>query len=272
MDSMTGRQKDPCLLVRVLALRGLGNIAVGAPEKVRANGMALVGSSGDGGGGVACGGQCLLWEWGCQPRPRPGDGVVARSLCPTAVIGGHGGDWGGISPPKSGQAMEWAAWGGGGGHRPRGWSGSVEMWYLGMWSVGMGWSWVGDLRGLLQPQCLHDGLILGAQPSSSCSPTPHVGVEQGNPCGTLGSYSPHGSQVLSMPSLVLWDLHWGHSCPIVLELWARVAQGSLQGPQRSCGEVGVNLCQGRFGVRHWRKSLPRAVQGGGGVSSEEGLN
>lgn len=44
-----------------------------------------------------------------------------------------------------------------------------------------------------------------------------------------------------MPSLVLWDLHWGHSCPIVLELWARVAQGSLQGPQRSCGEVG-SIC------------------------------
>ncbi|OXB82681.1 UNVERIFIED_CONTAM: hypothetical protein H355_000379, partial [Colinus virginianus] len=34
MDSMTGRQKDPCLLVRVLALRGLGNVAAGAPEKL----------------------------------------------------------------------------------------------------------------------------------------------------------------------------------------------------------------------------------------------
>lgn len=37
MDNMTGRQKDPCLLVRMLALRGLGNISSGSPEKVRAN-------------------------------------------------------------------------------------------------------------------------------------------------------------------------------------------------------------------------------------------
>lgn len=45
----------------------------------------------------------------------------------------------------------------------------------------------------------------------------------------LGSYSPpRGSQVLSMPLCVLWDLRWGHSCPIVLELWASVALGSLQ--------------------------------------------
>uniref|UniRef100_A0A8C3M1X7 Maestro heat like repeat family member 1 n=1 Tax=Chrysolophus pictus TaxID=9089 RepID=A0A8C3M1X7_CHRPC len=44
MDSMTGRQKDPCLLVRVLALRGLGNIAVGAPEKVHKHGAKLLAS------------------------------------------------------------------------------------------------------------------------------------------------------------------------------------------------------------------------------------
>uniref|UniRef100_A0A8C2T8Y3 Maestro heat like repeat family member 1 n=1 Tax=Coturnix japonica TaxID=93934 RepID=A0A8C2T8Y3_COTJA len=44
MDSMTGRQKDPCLLVRVLALRGLGNIAVGAPEKVHKHGATLLAS------------------------------------------------------------------------------------------------------------------------------------------------------------------------------------------------------------------------------------
>ncbi|KAH0617332.1 hypothetical protein JD844_015381 [Phrynosoma platyrhinos] len=35
MDSMTARQRDPCTLVRMLALRGLGNIALGSPEKVR---------------------------------------------------------------------------------------------------------------------------------------------------------------------------------------------------------------------------------------------
>ncbi|XP_032556854.1 maestro heat-like repeat-containing protein family member 1 [Chiroxiphia lanceolata] len=34
LDTMTGRQKDSCLLVRMLALRGLGNIASGSPEKV----------------------------------------------------------------------------------------------------------------------------------------------------------------------------------------------------------------------------------------------
>ncbi|XP_031465320.1 maestro heat-like repeat-containing protein family member 1 [Phasianus colchicus] len=44
MHSMTGRQKDPCLLVRVLALRGLGNIAVGAPEKVHKHGAKLLAS------------------------------------------------------------------------------------------------------------------------------------------------------------------------------------------------------------------------------------
>lgn len=40
MDNMTGRQKDPCMLVRMLALRGLGNISSGSPEKVRANSVA----------------------------------------------------------------------------------------------------------------------------------------------------------------------------------------------------------------------------------------
>lgn len=37
MDNMMGRQKDACTLVRMLALRGLGNIAAGSPEKVRAS-------------------------------------------------------------------------------------------------------------------------------------------------------------------------------------------------------------------------------------------
>ncbi|XP_064010558.1 maestro heat-like repeat-containing protein family member 1 isoform X2 [Pogoniulus pusillus] len=44
MDSMTGRQKDTCTLVRMLALRGLGNIASGAPEKVRKHGAKLLAS------------------------------------------------------------------------------------------------------------------------------------------------------------------------------------------------------------------------------------
>ncbi|KAM6282662.1 LOW QUALITY PROTEIN: maestro heat-like repeat-containing protein family member 1 [Porphyrio hochstetteri] len=44
MDNMTGRQKDGCTLVRVLALRGLGNIAAGSPEKVRKHGAKLLAS------------------------------------------------------------------------------------------------------------------------------------------------------------------------------------------------------------------------------------
>ncbi|NWQ72151.1 MROH1 protein, partial [Neopipo cinnamomea] len=44
MDTMTGRQKDSCLLVRMLALRGLGNIASGSPEKVRKHGPTLLAS------------------------------------------------------------------------------------------------------------------------------------------------------------------------------------------------------------------------------------
>uniref|UniRef100_A0A8C8RI83 Maestro heat like repeat family member 1 n=1 Tax=Pelusios castaneus TaxID=367368 RepID=A0A8C8RI83_9SAUR len=44
MDNMTGRQKDPCTAVRMLALRGLGNISSGAPEKVRKHGAQLLAS------------------------------------------------------------------------------------------------------------------------------------------------------------------------------------------------------------------------------------
>ncbi|NXQ84812.1 MROH1 protein, partial [Nyctibius grandis] len=44
MDNMTGRQKDPCTLVRMLVLRGLGNIAAGSPEKVRKHGAKLLAS------------------------------------------------------------------------------------------------------------------------------------------------------------------------------------------------------------------------------------
>ncbi|XP_074842542.1 maestro heat-like repeat-containing protein family member 1 isoform X2 [Carettochelys insculpta] len=44
MDNMTGRQKDPCVVVRRLALRGLGNIAGGSPEKARKHGAQLLAS------------------------------------------------------------------------------------------------------------------------------------------------------------------------------------------------------------------------------------
>uniref|UniRef100_A0A8C3SI65 Maestro heat like repeat family member 1 n=1 Tax=Chelydra serpentina TaxID=8475 RepID=A0A8C3SI65_CHESE len=44
MDNMTGRQKDPCTLVRMLALRGLGNISSGSPDKVRKHGAQLLAS------------------------------------------------------------------------------------------------------------------------------------------------------------------------------------------------------------------------------------
>uniref|UniRef100_A0ABM5GD29 Maestro heat-like repeat-containing protein family member 1 isoform X1 n=1 Tax=Pogona vitticeps TaxID=103695 RepID=A0ABM5GD29_9SAUR len=44
MDSMTARQRDACTSVRMLALRGLGNIASGSPEKVRKHGAQLLAS------------------------------------------------------------------------------------------------------------------------------------------------------------------------------------------------------------------------------------
>ncbi|KAM9304369.1 maestro heat-like repeat-containing protein family member 1 isoform 2-T2 [Morus bassanus] len=44
MDNVTARQKDTCMLVRMLALRGLGNIASGSPEKVRKHGAKLLAS------------------------------------------------------------------------------------------------------------------------------------------------------------------------------------------------------------------------------------
>ncbi|XP_033011908.1 maestro heat-like repeat-containing protein family member 1 isoform X3 [Lacerta agilis] len=44
MDSMTARQRDPCTSVRMLALRGLGNMASGSPEKVRRHGAQLLAS------------------------------------------------------------------------------------------------------------------------------------------------------------------------------------------------------------------------------------
>lgn len=34
MNNMMERISDPCCTVRMLAVRGLGNIAVGSPEKV----------------------------------------------------------------------------------------------------------------------------------------------------------------------------------------------------------------------------------------------
>uniref|UniRef100_A0A8D0HSA9 Maestro heat like repeat family member 1 n=1 Tax=Sphenodon punctatus TaxID=8508 RepID=A0A8D0HSA9_SPHPU len=48
MDNMTGRQRDSCTAVRQLALRGLGNIAVGSPEKARKHGAQLLASMIDG--------------------------------------------------------------------------------------------------------------------------------------------------------------------------------------------------------------------------------
>ncbi|XP_044309235.1 maestro heat-like repeat-containing protein family member 1 isoform X2 [Varanus komodoensis] len=42
MDSMAARQRDPCTAVRVLALRGLGNMASGSPDKVRKHGAHLL--------------------------------------------------------------------------------------------------------------------------------------------------------------------------------------------------------------------------------------
>ncbi|KAF4791687.1 hypothetical protein TURU_128202 [Turdus rufiventris] len=36
LDALTALEKDSCLLVRVLALRGLGNVASGSPEQVGA--------------------------------------------------------------------------------------------------------------------------------------------------------------------------------------------------------------------------------------------
>ncbi|KAL8181435.1 UNVERIFIED_CONTAM: Maestro heat-like repeat-containing protein member 1, partial [Gekko kuhli] len=44
MDNMTARQRDPCTAVRMLALRGLGNMALGSPGKVRQHGTQLLAS------------------------------------------------------------------------------------------------------------------------------------------------------------------------------------------------------------------------------------
>ncbi|XP_060099020.1 maestro heat-like repeat-containing protein family member 1 [Heteronotia binoei] len=44
MDNMTTRQRDPCTAVRMLALRGLGNMALGSPGKVRQHGTQLLAS------------------------------------------------------------------------------------------------------------------------------------------------------------------------------------------------------------------------------------
>ncbi|XP_048338639.1 LOW QUALITY PROTEIN: maestro heat-like repeat-containing protein family member 1 [Sphaerodactylus townsendi] len=44
MDSMTARQRDPCTAVRMLALRGLGNMALGSPAKVQQHSTQLLAS------------------------------------------------------------------------------------------------------------------------------------------------------------------------------------------------------------------------------------
>uniref|UniRef100_A0A8C5QE79 Maestro/Maestro-like HEAT-repeats domain-containing protein n=1 Tax=Leptobrachium leishanense TaxID=445787 RepID=A0A8C5QE79_9ANUR len=42
MDGMTSRLKDSCVTVRMLAVRGLGNVACGSPEKVKKHGSQLL--------------------------------------------------------------------------------------------------------------------------------------------------------------------------------------------------------------------------------------
>ncbi|NXH21847.1 MROH1 protein, partial [Bucco capensis] len=44
LEQLAGRQRDCCLLVRLLALRGLGNVSSGSPEKVRKHGAKLLAS------------------------------------------------------------------------------------------------------------------------------------------------------------------------------------------------------------------------------------
>ncbi|XP_031981412.1 maestro heat-like repeat-containing protein family member 1 isoform X1 [Corvus moneduloides] len=44
LDALTALEKDSCLLVRILALRGLGNVASGCPEKIRRHGSQLLAS------------------------------------------------------------------------------------------------------------------------------------------------------------------------------------------------------------------------------------
>ncbi|NXR36665.1 MROH1 protein, partial [Zosterops hypoxanthus] len=44
LDALTALEKDSSLLVRVLALRGLGNVASGSPEKIRRHGSQLLAS------------------------------------------------------------------------------------------------------------------------------------------------------------------------------------------------------------------------------------
>ncbi|KAM4792115.1 maestro heat-like repeat-containing protein family member 1 isoform 3-T16 [Cyanocitta cristata] len=44
LDALTALEKDSCLLVRILALRGLGNVTSGCPEKIRRHGSQLLAS------------------------------------------------------------------------------------------------------------------------------------------------------------------------------------------------------------------------------------
>lgn len=50
MNNMMERISDPCCTVRMLAVRGLGNIAVGSPEKV-GRPLAVTGAGGETSGG-----------------------------------------------------------------------------------------------------------------------------------------------------------------------------------------------------------------------------
>lgn len=68
MDNMMGRQKDACTLVRMLALRGLGNIAAGSPEKVRASSASR----------PALGAQGGLWPSGDATCPRQGGSLAGE--------------------------------------------------------------------------------------------------------------------------------------------------------------------------------------------------
>ncbi|OPJ77594.1 hypothetical protein AV530_008740 [Patagioenas fasciata monilis] len=76
MDNMTGRQKDGCTLVRMLALRGLGNVADGSPEKVRASSASRPALRAPGG----------PWPSGDAACPRQALNLLLKDPVPTVRV------------------------------------------------------------------------------------------------------------------------------------------------------------------------------------------
>uniref|UniRef100_A0A8C7KAZ5 Maestro heat like repeat family member 1 n=1 Tax=Oncorhynchus kisutch TaxID=8019 RepID=A0A8C7KAZ5_ONCKI len=71
MNNMMERISDPCCTVRMLAVRGLGNIAVGSPEKVHMEG---------GRGGAGCQGLLAAMSSGMEEKDDPGKRITLEAM------------------------------------------------------------------------------------------------------------------------------------------------------------------------------------------------